>query len=150
LDGAFLEGEWGRGLLLEYVFTEVVTVLLKRRRDIGVAARVGRLLLDGDELDFVPCSDLFTDVLQIFTSQDVESTSTRRSWPVSRAARRARLSFADAAAVAHVAKEVSGGQVLTFRCGSRKISRDPGSVSPTTGPRSRYACVSFARRANPQ
>jgi hypothetical protein len=26
-------------------------------RDIGVAARVGRLLLDADEPDFVPCSD---------------------------------------------------------------------------------------------
>ena len=27
----FLSGKWGRGLLLEYVFLEVVTVLLARR-----------------------------------------------------------------------------------------------------------------------
>jgi len=41
----------GRGLLLEYVFLEVATVLLVRR-DLGVVARVGRLLLDAEELDF--------------------------------------------------------------------------------------------------
>ena len=91
----FLEGEWGRGLLLEYVFLEVMTVLL-RRCDIGVAARVGRLLLDAGELDFVPCSDLFPDAFRMFTRQG-----------------RARLSFADAA-IAHVAKEVADGHVLTF------------------------------------
>ncbi len=64
----FLAGEWGRGLLLEYVFLEVATVLLVRR-DLGVAARVGRLLLDADELDFVPCSDLFIDAFEMFTHQ---------------------------------------------------------------------------------
>ena len=64
----FLEGEWGRGLLLEYVFLEVMTVLL-RRCDIGVAARVGRVLLDAGELDFVPCSDLFPDAFWLFTRQ---------------------------------------------------------------------------------
>jgi predicted nucleic acid-binding protein len=41
----FLGGEWGRGLLLEYVSLEVATVLLVRR-EVAVAARVGRLLLD--------------------------------------------------------------------------------------------------------
>lgn len=91
----FLKGEWGRGLLLEYVFLEVATVLMVRRGS-GVAARVGRLLLDADELDFVPCSDLFSDAFEMFTHQ--EST---------------RLSFADAA-VAHVALERAGGLVLTF------------------------------------
>ena len=64
----FLGGEWGRGLLLEYVFLEVMTVLL-RRCDIGVAARVGRVLLDAGELDFVPCSDLFPDAFWLFTRQ---------------------------------------------------------------------------------
>ena len=49
----FLSGEWGRGLLLEYVFLEVATVLLVRR-DLEVASRVGRLLLNAEELDFVP------------------------------------------------------------------------------------------------
>ncbi|HEY6293867.1 MAG TPA: PIN domain-containing protein [Terriglobia bacterium] len=91
----FLKGEWGRGLLLEYVFLEVATVLLVRC-DPGVAARVGRLLIDADELDFVPCSDLFSDAFEMFTHQG----STR-------------LSFADAA-IAHVAQERADGLVLTF------------------------------------
>lgn len=91
----FLKGEWGRGLLLEYVFLEVATVLLVRR-DLTVAARVGRLLLDADELDFVPCSDLFSDVFEVFTHQG-----------------NTRLSLADAA-IAHVAQERTGGLMLTF------------------------------------
>lgn len=91
----FLKGEWGRGLLLEYVFLEVATVLLARR-DLTVAARVGRLLLDAGELDFVPCSDLFSDVLEVFTHQG-----------------NTHLSFADAA-IAHVAQQRAGGLVLTF------------------------------------
>jgi hypothetical protein len=48
--GRFLLGEWSRGLLLEYVFLEVVTVLLVRR-DLAVAAKIGRLLLDAGELE---------------------------------------------------------------------------------------------------
>ena len=91
----FLTGEWGRGLLLEYVFLEVATVLLVRR-EVGVAARVCELLLDSDELDFVPCSYLFSYALQIFRDQG----STR-------------LSFADAA-IAHVARERADGLVLSF------------------------------------
>jgi predicted nucleic acid-binding protein len=91
----FLSGEWGRGLLLEYVFLEVTTVLLVRR-DLEVASRVGRLLLEAEELEFVPCSDLFPETLETFAGQG----STR-------------LSFADAA-IAHVARQRAGGLVLTF------------------------------------
>ena len=91
----FLAGEWGRGLLLEYVFLEVSTVLLVRR-NLDVAARVGRLLLNAAELDFVPCSDLFTEALEMFTHQG-----------------NTRLSFADAA-IAHIAQQRAGGLVLTF------------------------------------
>jgi len=91
----FLNGEWGRGLLLEYVFLEVATVLLVRR-NLDVSTRVGRLLLEADELEFVPCSDLFNEVLATFTGQG----STR-------------LSFADAA-IAHVAWQAADGLVLTF------------------------------------
>jgi hypothetical protein len=40
----FLAGTWGRGLLLEYVFLEITTVLMLRR-DLSVATRVGRILL---------------------------------------------------------------------------------------------------------
>jgi predicted nucleic acid-binding protein len=57
---------------------------------------VGRLLADGDELDFVPCSDLFSDAFEMFTRQ-----------------RNTRLSFADAA-IAHVAQKRADGLVLNF------------------------------------
>lgn len=104
----FLSGEWGRGLLLEYVFLEISTVLLMRC-DIDVAAHVGRLLLDADELDFVPCSDLFSDAFEMFTHQ-----------------RRTRLSFADAA-IAHVAQQRASGLVLTF---DEELSKTPGIRVP--------------------
>lgn len=98
----FLEGKWGQGLLLEYVFWEVVTVLLVRR-DLDVARRVGRLLLSARELEFVPCSDLFVDALDFFTSQ-----------------KQTRLSFADAA-LAVAALTRAGGQILTFDQGFGKV-----------------------------
>jgi predicted nucleic acid-binding protein len=91
----FLSGEWGRGLLLEYVFLEVATVLLVRR-NLEVASRVARLLLEAEELEFVPCSDLFLETFETFAGQG----STR-------------LSFADAA-IAHVARQRAHGLVLTF------------------------------------
>ena len=61
----FLAQRWGRGLLLKYVFLEVMTVLMARR-DLAVAARVGQILLDAQELDFVPCSDLFAETWRTF------------------------------------------------------------------------------------
>jgi len=91
----FPGGEWGNGLLLEYVFLEVVTVLLVRR-DLTVAARVGHILLDAQELDFVPCADFFPDTVASFSGQ----SGTR-------------LSFADAA-IAGVARSRADGLVLTF------------------------------------
>ncbi len=98
----FLAGEWGRGLLLEYVVLEVMTVLLIRRT-LEVAARVGSILLDARELEFVPCSDLFMDTLKIFREQ----TGTQ-------------LSFADAA-ISFVAQQRTEGRVLTFDQEFRKI-----------------------------
>ena len=91
----FLAGTWGRGLLLEYVFLEVVTVLLVRR-DLPTAAQVGHILLDARELEFVPCSDFFPDTVQAFSQQ----SGTR-------------LSFADAA-IASVARSRAEGKVLSF------------------------------------
>jgi predicted nucleic acid-binding protein len=105
----FLKGEWGRGLLLEYVFLEVTTVLLVRR-NLGVAVQVGRLLLDADELDFVPCSDLFMEAFESFSHQG----STR-------------LSFADAA-IAYIAHQRADGLVLTF---DEEFSKLPGIHLPT-------------------
>lgn len=99
----FLADRWGRGLLLEYVFLEIVTVLLARR-DLSVATRVGRLLLDADELEFVPCSDLFAQILNRFSYQ----ADTR-------------LSFADAA-IEEVARSRADGYLLSFDEEFRKLS----------------------------
>ncbi|MGP8243675.1 MAG: PIN domain-containing protein [Bryobacteraceae bacterium] len=91
------------------IVLDSATVLLVRR-DLGVAARVGRLLLDADELDFVPCSDLFSDAFETFTHQG----STR-------------LNFADAA-IALVAEQGAGGLVLTF---DEELGKLPGVQVPT-------------------
>jgi predicted nucleic acid-binding protein len=98
----FLDGRWGRGLLPEYVFLEVVTVLLLRR-NLDTAVRTGALLLEAQELEFVPCSDVFLEAVKLFGSQ--KNTS---------------LSFADAA-IAVIARTRAGGQVLTFDAGFRKM-----------------------------
>ena len=99
----FLAGTWGNGLLLEYVFLEVITVLLLRR-DHEVATQVGRILLDAGELEFVPCSDIFLDTVDSFSKQ--QGT---------------RLSFADVA-IAGVARNRAGGLLLSFDEEFRKIS----------------------------
>ncbi|MGA3210847.1 MAG: PIN domain-containing protein [Terriglobales bacterium] len=99
----FLAGAWGRGLLLEYVFLETESVLLMRR-DLSVAVRVGRILLDAGELDFVPGSDLFLDSWDCFCNQ-----------------RRTRLSFVDAA-VANAARKRADGQLLSFDGEFRKVA----------------------------
>ena len=98
----FLAAEWGKGLLLEYVFLEVVTVLMLRL-DLSAATHAGRILLDAEELEFVPCSDLFLETLDCFSRQ----TGTR-------------LSFVDAA-LAHTARTRADGQILTFDREFRKL-----------------------------
>lgn len=104
----FLAGKWGSGLLLEYVFLEVVTVLLARR-DLAVATRVASILLEAQELEFVPCSDLFFDAFNLFQEQ-----------------RATRLSFADAA-IASVARRRANRLILTFDDEFRKF---PGIQIP--------------------
>ena len=98
----FLDERWDRGLLLEYVFLEVVTVLLLRR-DLSTALRVGKVLLDARELEFIPCSDFFPDTVDAFSNQ----AGTR-------------LSFTDTA-IACVARSLAEGQVLTFDREFRKM-----------------------------
>ncbi len=90
-----ISGKWGRPLLLEYVFLEVVTVLLARR-GLPVASSVALILLQAQELDFVPCSDLFLESLETFRSQG-----------------NARLSFTDAAIVT-LARRQDVGVVASF------------------------------------
>jgi hypothetical protein len=88
-------GKWGRAILLEYVFLEVITVLLARR-GLAVANEVATRLLGAREVEFLPCSDLFLDALHTFRSQTSE-----------------RLSFTDAAIVT-VARREAPGFVATF------------------------------------
>ena len=90
-----LGGEWGQALLLEYVFLEVVTVLMARRGP-DVANAVATRVLEAREVDFVPCSELFLETLATFRRQSA-----------------ARLSFTDAAIVT-VARQRSVGVVATF------------------------------------
>lgn len=104
----FLAGEWGRGLLLEYVFLEVVTVLLVRR-DLATATYVGATLLQATELDFLPCSHLFPDAFDMFSRQ-----------------KGTRLGLTDAA-IAHVAQQRCAGLVLTF---DEELARIPGILAP--------------------
>ena len=79
-----------------------MTVLLVRR-GLATAVRTGRLLLEAQELEFVPCSDVFLETVQLFRSQ--KNTS---------------LSFADAA-ITVIARTRADGQVLTFDAGFRKM-----------------------------
>jgi len=88
-------GAWGQALLLEYVFLEVLTVLLARR-GLDVASRVSSVLLHAREVEFVPCSDIFLAALETFRTQ-----------------RTGALSFTDAAIVT-VARTLAGGIVATF------------------------------------
>jgi predicted nucleic acid-binding protein len=90
-----LSGEWGAALLLEYVFLEVVTVLLARR-GIETAGRVATVLLGAREVEFVPCSVLFLEALEVFRTQH-----------------KAALSFTDAAIVA-VARRREARFIATF------------------------------------
>lgn len=92
---SLLEGEWGQALLLEYVFLEVVTVLLSRR-GLAVASEVATRLLQAREVEFVPCSELFVEALQTFREQAA-----------------GRLSFTDAAIVT-VARRQTPGFIATF------------------------------------
>jgi predicted nucleic acid-binding protein len=86
-------GEWGPALLLEYVFLEVVTVL-RARRGQAVALTVAEQLLNAREVEFLPCSDFFTESLR---------TLARES---------AALSFTDAAILTVARRE--RGVIATF------------------------------------
>jgi predicted nucleic acid-binding protein len=88
-------GQWGPALLLEYVFLEVVTVLLARR-GLDVAVRVATVLLQASDVEFVPSSDMFLHVLETFRAQ-----------------RDGRLSFTDSAIVT-VARHRDARFVATF------------------------------------
>ena len=90
----FRDGVWSRGLLLEYVFLEVVSVLLVRR-DLATATRVGSILLSRR-----------TRVRALLGVASRNLALVLRSGHTT-------LSFADAA-IANVAVQRTGGCILTF------------------------------------
>ncbi len=98
----FLEGEWEEGLLLEYVFLELVTVL-QVRVDHPSAVGAGDTLLRAKELVFVPASDVFLPTVETFRLQGDRG-----------------LSFADAA-VLTVARRSAEGRIATFDGAFREI-----------------------------
>ena len=102
---ALAAGRWGRALLLEYVFLEIVTVLMVRR-NVAVANDVGDALLRAREVDFVPCSDFFPDTLRTFREQSPGDT----------------LSFVDCAIVT-VARRTAPARIASF---DRGLSSIPG------------------------
>ncbi|MBI1734175.1 MAG: type II toxin-antitoxin system VapC family toxin [Candidatus Rokubacteria bacterium] len=88
-------GELGSALLPEYVFLELVTVLLARR-GLESASTAAATLLQAREVEFVPCSDFFLETFETFRTQ-----------------RDGGLSFADAAIVT-VARRRDARFVATF------------------------------------
>jgi len=97
-----LERENEQALLLEYVFLEVVTVLLARR-GLAVATAVARVLLEAREVEFVPCSEFFQEILETFRTQKETA-----------------LSFTDAAIVT-VARRQKGSEIVTFDRDFRRV-----------------------------
>lgn len=102
LRGQFLEGRWGNGLLLEYVYLEVVTELLTCA-GAAAAVKAGSDLLESKEFEFVPCSELFEETVRNFNAQ-----------------KDTKLSFTDIA-IATIALKRSDGLVLTFDEEFRKV-----------------------------
>ena len=94
-------GRWGTPILLEYVFLEVVTVLLLRR-GLDTARTVGDALLAAADTEFVPCSDIFLDSFEAFRGQPD-----------------ATLSFVDAAIAVMARRQLAA--VATFDRGLRAL-----------------------------
>ena len=97
-----VEGAFGRLLLLEFVFLEVVTVL-RARCGHQITLDTADTLLNAQEVDFLPGSDLFRHALDVFRTTTV-----------------AGLSFTDAAIVA-AARRHETEFVATFDEGFRRI-----------------------------
>lgn len=97
-----LAREWGEVLLPEYVFLEVMTVLAARL-GLQEAVAVGETLLHAEEVEFVPCSDVFLDSFEVFRRQSDGG-----------------LSFTDAAIVA-IAHRLEAPYVATFDGDFRRV-----------------------------
>lgn len=113
IQGEVEAGRWGSMMLLEYVFLETMSVLLQQ---VGPAAatEVGKTLLRGDEIQYVPCSGLFD-----------------RAWAEFQRQPGTRLSLTDIT-IAQYALEHAEGRVLSF---DQELRRVPGLklLPATTG-----------------
>ena len=87
--------KWGGVILPEYVFVEVMTVVMIKKNLLS-AVSLGTSLLEAKEVEFVPGSDFFSQAFEIFRNQ-----------------RKPKLSFVDAAIVA-IAKKYKTEFVATF------------------------------------
>lgn len=63
------EGKYGRGVVSEFIFSEVTTVLALRK-SIEAAKEVGNVLLDAKEIEIIKASDLFERAWEFFASQE--------------------------------------------------------------------------------
>lgn len=62
------KGDFRKGVISEFIFSEVTTVLLLRK-GLNVAENVGNILLDAKEIEIIKASDLFERTWEIFNSQ---------------------------------------------------------------------------------
>lgn len=62
-------GEYGTGVISEFVFSEVTTVLALRK-SMEVAREVGNVLLEAREIEIMKSSEVFERSWEIFSSQE--------------------------------------------------------------------------------
>lgn len=62
-------GEYGIGVISEFVFSEVTTVLALRR-SMEAAKEVGNVLLEAREIEIMKASEVFERTWEIFSSQE--------------------------------------------------------------------------------
>ena len=101
-----VNGRWGKALLPECVFIETVSVVKEKLSPLA-AIQIGEHLRRVHHFDFIPTSDLF-----------------RSAWKEFQSDQTSRLNFTDHI-VAFMARQRSGGKILTFDSAFRDI---PGIV----------------------
>ncbi len=62
-------GEYGQALITEFIFSEVVTVLLLRK-GLKTAAEAGQVLEEAEEISIVKASSLFESGWRVFLDQE--------------------------------------------------------------------------------
>lgn len=63
------EGKYGIGIISEFIFSEVTTVLALRK-SIDAAKEVGNILLNAKEIEIMKASDVFERAWEIFINQE--------------------------------------------------------------------------------